>query len=182
MFQRQHPRVGRRPVNPPRRVLPQIPQQPQQGNFGFDIRDLPPPQDVEHTTSQDSDSDANTPPYDQPGAQFFTPHTPPVTLATPAVSATERRQAFSDDNEMTPTQVTWNQERQRDTNVYSRLYNDRTRSTPPPQKRGRFRTKAAPPPRTVITRRTKTKRGGLSGAGYSTQRNAENITSWEPRR
>ena len=106
---------------------------------------------------------------------------PPFTPATPVAPASERRQAFSDDNETTPTQVTWNQERQRDTNVYSRLYNHRTRSTPPPQK-SRFRTKATLPPRTVIARRAKTKRGGLSGAGYSTQRNAENITSWEPRR
>ena len=173
LFQRQQPRVGRRQINPPRRVLPQIPQQPQpqQGNFGFDIRD------VEHTTDQDSDNDTNTTPHDQPGAQFFTPNTPPFTPATPAVPATERHQTLSDDNEMTPTQLTWNQERQRDTDVYSRLYNDRTRLTPTPKKRSRHRTKPTLPPRTLIARRAKANRGG-----YSTQRNAGNITSWEPRR
>ena len=184
LFQRQQPRVRRRQINPPRRVLQQIPHQPQpqQGDFGFDIRDLPPPQDVEHTTDQDSDSDTNTTPHDQPGAQFFTPNTPPVTPATPAVPTTERHQALSDDNEMTPTQLTWNQERQRDTDVYSRLYNDRTRLTPTPKKRSRYRTKLTLPQRTAIARRAKTKRGGFTGAGYSTQRNAGDITSWEPRR
>ena len=185
LFQRQQPRVERRrPINPPRRVLPQIPHQlqPHQGDFEFDIRDLPLPQDVEHTIDQDSDSDTNPLLQDQPGAQFFTPNTPPVTPATPVAPASERRHAFGDSNEATPTRVTWNQERQRDTNVYNRLYNDRSRSTPTPQKRSHFRTKPTLPPRTVIARRAKNKRGGLSGAGYSTQRNAENITSWEARR
>ena len=187
LFQKQQPRVVRRPINPPRRVLPPIPPQPQQEDFDFDIQDLPPPQAAEHIIRQDSDDD-NTSPFIQHRPQFFTPNTPPITPATPRVHVTQRRQSFdNDDNERSPTELTWNQDRQEETNVYDRLYNDRTRSTPPPRLRGRTRTRAVPPPppRTPNTRRTRPKRGGVSnktGAGYFTKRNAKGITNWEPRR